>query len=95
MEDKNASCPACGELEECNLEIPYALLTQSIKDGCRVCEILHRGISEFLVGDVEDIESLVLSVDISLLVTIKGKALQDPPMVEFFTLRGQLTLRIW
>lgn len=94
MEDKIAWCPACGELEECNLEIPYALLIRSIKDGCKVCAILHRGVSEFLVGDVEDIESLVLSVDISLLVTVKGRAMEKTPLVEFYTLPGWLTLRI-
>ncbi|KAK1828054.1 heterokaryon incompatibility protein-domain-containing protein [Podospora conica] len=89
MAGKKASCPACRELEECNLEIPYALLRQGIQDGCELCDILHRGVSEFVNdGELEAIDSLVLSVDISLLVTVKGKTPKDPPVVEFYTLLG-------
>lgn len=91
MEEKRSSCPACGELEECNLEIPYALLSQSIQNGCKLCDILRQGVSGFIDGELDTIDSLILSVDITLLVTVTGKTLKNPPVVEFYTLPGQLT----
>lgn len=91
MEEKRSSCPACGELDECNLEIPYALLSQSIQNGCKLCDILRQGVSGFIDGELDTIDSLILSVDITLLVTVTGKTLKNPPVVEFYTLPGQLT----
>ena len=87
MEAK-VSCPICRELEDCNLEIPAASLTQSAESGCQLCSILKDGVCKF-VEDFDQVEKLQLVVDMSLFVYIVGKNGEKLPVVEFYTLPGE------
>jgi len=88
MDVKKKSCAACGELEECNLELAWAQLQQAVEDGCELCTVVKAGVLSFVPDAAEIADQLILSVDVSLIVSIVGKDKNQPMVVEFYTILG-------
>jgi len=88
MDVKKKSCVACGELEECNLELAWAQLQQAVEDGCELCTVVKAGVLSFVPDAAEIADQLILSVDVSLIVSIVGKDKNQPMVVEFYTILG-------
>jgi len=81
-------CSACGQLEEGNVELTWALLELAVGNGCGLCSILKAGVSDFVPDAEEKVDRLALSVDVSLLVGVFEKNKEQLMVVEFYTLPG-------
>ena len=86
------SCGTCKDLEAYSLKISITELSQSVERQCDSCQILQKGICDF-VTDVDRVKHLEIFVDSSLFVTLRGDGNQAIGTVEFYTLFGRLLAR--
>src|SRR5437016_1269060 len=82
MDAKKRPCPACGQLEECNLELSWAQLEWGAGNGCGLCFVLKAGLLGFVPDAAEKADRLALSVDVSLFVSLFGEDKKQLMVVE-------------